>query len=72
MVKLEELRAGEIVLLPRNDIHTLASAAGVAPVSAADLIQQSPEGGVLKVRYGGRPTPLPRRLPSPAAHSWIA
>jgi hypothetical protein len=48
-----ELRAGEIALLPRNDIHTLASAAGVAPVSAADLIQQSPEGGVLKIRYGG-------------------
>jgi hypothetical protein len=48
-----ELRAGEIALLPRNDIHTLASAAGVAPVSAADLIQQPPEGGVLKIRYGG-------------------
>jgi hypothetical protein len=44
---------GEIALLPRNDIHTLASAAGVAPVSAADLIQQPPEGGVLKIRYGG-------------------
>ena len=48
-----ELRAGEIVLFPRNDIHTMASAAGVIPVSAADLIQQSPEGGVMKIRYGG-------------------
>jgi AraC-like DNA-binding protein len=48
-----ELRAGEIVLFPRNDIHTMASAAGVVPVSAADLIQQSPEGGVMKIRYGG-------------------
>jgi AraC-like DNA-binding protein len=48
-----EPRAGEIVLFPRNDIHTMASAAGVVPVSAADLIQQSPEGGVMKIRYGG-------------------
>jgi hypothetical protein len=48
-----ELRSGEIVLLPRNDIHTMASGAGIAPVSAADLIQQSPEGGLLKIRYGG-------------------
>ena len=45
--------AGEIILLPRNDIHTLASGAGVAPVSAADLMQRSPEGGLLKIRYGG-------------------
>ncbi|WP_018321699.1 AraC family transcriptional regulator [Bradyrhizobium sp. WSM2793] len=48
-----EVHAGEIVLFPRNDIHTMASAAGVVPVSAADLIQQSPEGGVMKIRYGG-------------------
>jgi AraC-like DNA-binding protein len=48
-----ELRAGEIVLFPRSDVHTLASAAGVAPISAAGLIQQSPEGGLLKIRHGG-------------------
>jgi AraC-like DNA-binding protein len=48
-----ELRAGEIFLLPRNDVHTMASDAGVAPVSAADLIQRSPNGGLHKIRYGG-------------------
>jgi len=52
-----ELRAGEIVLFPRNDIHTMASAAGIPPVRALDLIQQSPEGGLLKVRYGGGQEP---------------
>lgn len=48
-----ELRAGEIVLLPRNDVHTMASDKGVAPVSGADLVQQSPEGNLLKIRHGG-------------------
>ncbi len=48
-----ELRAGEIILLPRNDIHTMASGAGVAPVNAAGLMQQSPDGGLLNIRYGG-------------------
>jgi AraC-like DNA-binding protein len=48
-----ELRAGEIVLFPRSDIHTLASDARVAPVSASNLIQQSPEGGMLQIRHGG-------------------
>ena len=48
-----KLRAGEIILLPRNDVHTMASDKGVAPVSAADLMQQSPEGGLLKIRHGG-------------------
>ena len=33
-----EVRAGEIVLLPRNDVHTLASASGIAPTSARELI----------------------------------
>ena len=48
-----ELRAGEIVLLPRNDVHTMASDTGVAPVNAADLMQQSPEGSLLNIRHGG-------------------
>lgn len=47
------LTAGEIVLFPRNDMHTLASANGLVPVSAADLIQQSADGGLWKIAYGG-------------------
>ncbi len=52
-----ELRAGEVVLFPRNDIHVMASAAGLIPVSAKHLIQQSPEGGLSKIRYGGGQAP---------------
>lgn len=48
-----ELRAGEVVLLPRNDLHTLASESGLSSVTASSLIQQSPEGGLMKIRYGG-------------------
>ncbi len=48
-----EIHAGEIILLPRNDMHTMASAAGITPVSVADIIQESPEGGLLRIRYGG-------------------
>jgi AraC-like DNA-binding protein len=58
LVRLEgepplELRAGEIVVFPRSEIHTLASGSGVAPVGAASLIQQSPEGGLLQIKHGG-------------------
>jgi AraC-like DNA-binding protein len=52
-----ELRAGQIVLLPRNDTHTLASGAGVIPIRAADLMQQSPEGGLIRIRHGGGQAP---------------
>lgn len=52
-----ELHAGQIILLPRNDIHTLASRAGVAPVSAADLMQRSPDGGLPRIRHGGGQEP---------------
>ena len=48
-----EVRAGEIVLLPRNDVHTLASAPGIASVSAHALIQPSDDGGLMRVVHGG-------------------
>ncbi|BBF92030.1 AraC family transcriptional regulator [Blastochloris tepida] len=47
------VNAGEVVLLPRNDLHTLASAAGLEPVSARDLIQVSPDGGLARIFHGG-------------------
>ena len=40
-----EVHAGEIILLPRNDPHSLASAAGLNPVQVTELIQPSPNGG---------------------------
>src|SRR5467141_52777 len=48
-----EVRAGEIVLLPRNDVHTLASASGIAPTSARELIQPSADGGLAQISHGG-------------------
>lgn len=48
-----EVRAGEIVLLPRNDGHVLASAPGLSPVDAHDLIRPSPGGGLARIAHGG-------------------
>jgi len=48
-----EVRAGEIVLFPRNDGHTLASAPRLKPVSAGTLIQPSEGGGLARIFHGG-------------------
>src|SRR5215831_6559857 len=48
-----EVNAGEIVLLPRNDNHTLASAPGLQAVSADELIKPAPEGGLARIVHGG-------------------
>jgi AraC-like DNA-binding protein len=48
-----ELKAGEIVVLPRNDGHTLASAPGLDAVSADDLIRPAADGGLAQISYGG-------------------
>jgi Cupin len=47
------VRAGEIVLLPRNDIHVMSSGPGLAEVNSTDLIRSSPDGGLLQIRHGG-------------------
>jgi AraC-like DNA-binding protein len=47
------VKAGEIVLFPRNDPHVLASAAGLRPVKADRLIQPSPDGGLARISHGG-------------------
>lgn len=48
-----EVRAGEIVLFPQNDAHTLANERGIKPVSAHELVQPSPDGGLSRIRHGG-------------------
>lgn len=45
--------AGQIVLLPRNDLHVLGSAPGLEPVVPGPLLQRSPDGGLATVRLGG-------------------
>jgi AraC-like DNA-binding protein len=48
-----EVHAGEIVVLPRNDAHILASGRGLPPVSADDLIQPCADGGLARISHGG-------------------
>jgi AraC-like DNA-binding protein len=47
------VRGGTIVLLPRNDGHTLASQSGLKAISAEKLIQMDPAGGLARIRHGG-------------------
>lgn len=47
-----EVSAGEIVLMPRNDVHTLSSAPGLKTVMGRSLVQPSPDGGLARVVYG--------------------
>jgi AraC-like DNA-binding protein len=47
------VEAGEIILLPRNDEHVLASAANLRPVNAHFLIQPGPAGGLARIVHGG-------------------
>jgi AraC-like DNA-binding protein len=46
-------RAGEILLLPRNDGHMLASAQGLKPVHASSLIQPPVDGPLGRIVHGG-------------------
>jgi hypothetical protein len=48
-----EVRAGEIVLLPRSDPHVLASGSGLAPVDAQELIQIRGEHALARIDHGG-------------------
>lgn len=45
--------AGEIVVLPRNDVHVVGSALNIRPVSAERLIKSDPDGGLAQIRHGG-------------------
>lgn len=47
------VRAGEVVLLPRNDTHVLSSASGLKPVDGHHLVRPSKTGGLADVVYGG-------------------
>lgn len=48
-----ELKEGEIVLLPRNATHILASALDLKPESAKDILMQPPGAGIFSIQYGG-------------------
>lgn len=46
-------RAGDIIILPRNDYHILGSDLDIMPVSADKLIESHAAGGLAHIRYGG-------------------
>ena len=48
-----DVRAGEIILLPRNDLHRLGSAPKLRPVDADRLLQPGAGDGLARVDHGG-------------------
>lgn len=48
-----ELGAGDVVLLPRNDLHLVGSDLTLPPVSGADIIQPPKDGGLFTIHHGG-------------------
>jgi AraC-like DNA-binding protein len=45
--------AGELVMLPRNDLHVFASAGGLASIGADELMQKPGASGVARIIHGG-------------------
>src|SRR6516164_4121151 len=48
-----QVHSGEVVMLPRNDLHVFGSTHGLAPMSAGQLIQTGEALGVASIRHGG-------------------
>jgi AraC-like DNA-binding protein len=44
---------GEVVLLPRNDLHLMGSDLSLTPIAGSDIIRPSGNGGLLSVHHGG-------------------
>jgi AraC-like DNA-binding protein len=47
------LGAGDVVLLPRNDLHLMGSDLGLPPVLGGEIIQPRRDGGLFSIRHGG-------------------
>ncbi len=47
------LGAGDVVLLPRNDLHLVGSDLSLPPVAGADIIKPPKDGGLFTIRHGG-------------------
>lgn len=52
-IEATEVSAGEVVMLPRNDRHVLASAPGLTPIAAGALLQPSASGIPNRIVHGG-------------------
>ena len=47
------LGAGDVVLLPRNDVHLVGSDLTLPPVAGSDIIQAPKNGGLFTIHHGG-------------------
>ena len=47
------LGAGEVVLLPRNDLHLMGSDLSLPPVAGSDIIHPPKDGGLFSIHHGG-------------------
>jgi AraC-like DNA-binding protein len=47
------LGAGDVVLLPRNDLHLVGSDLTLPPVAGSDIIQPPKDGGLFTIHHGG-------------------
>jgi hypothetical protein len=47
------LGAGDVVLLPRNELHLVGSDLNLPPVAGSDIIQPPREGGLFTIHHGG-------------------
>ena len=47
------LRPGEVVLLPRNDLHLMGSDLTLSPVIGSEIIQPPKDGGLFSIHHGG-------------------
>jgi AraC-like DNA-binding protein len=47
------LGAGDVVLLPRNDLHLMGSDLSLPPVAGNDIIQAPSDGGLFSIHHGG-------------------
>jgi AraC-like DNA-binding protein len=48
-----EIGTGGLLLVPRNDVHVLASEPGITPVDGNDLVMPTPGGGLARIVHGG-------------------
>ncbi|WEX86702.1 AraC family transcriptional regulator [Sinorhizobium garamanticum] len=47
------VESGQLIVLPRNDAHLMASALNLRPVNAHQLIEPALDGGLAKIVHGG-------------------
>jgi len=47
------LGAGDVVLLPRNDLHLMGSDLRLQPVAGSDIIRPPKDGGLFSIHHGG-------------------